>query len=102
MEEFKEMEIKVKHERDRAKRLAIQLEELGLQNKQLKRQIDTLHSPLGISVDTLRLELSDLKIVNNEVLLIIGELLNQAVGPGFLDLKEKSSTKIRVNLSKYI
>jgi hypothetical protein len=99
-EQLKESTIKIKYERDRARRLAIKVEDLSLFNKQLRKQIDVLQTPSSYGIDSLRTELSDLKTLNNEILLIVGEMLSQAVGPGFLDIQEKSSSRVRVNVSK--
>jgi hypothetical protein len=99
-EQLKESVSKVKYERDRAKRLAIKVEDLSLFNKQLSKQIDSLQSPSTYSIDSVRAELSDLKTLNNEILLIVGEMLSQTVGPGFLDMQEKSANRVRINLSK--
>jgi hypothetical protein len=98
-EQLKETQSKVKYERDRARRLAIKVEDLNLLNKQLRKQTEVLSTPSNYGVDTLRTELSDLKTLNNEVLLVIGEMLSQAVGPGFLDVHDKTS-RVRVNLAK--
>jgi hypothetical protein len=98
-EQLKECQSKIKYERDRARRLAIKVEDLNLLNKQLRKQVDVLSTPSNHSIDTLKTELSDLKTLNSEVLLVIGEMLSQVVGPGFLDVHDKSS-RIRVNLSK--
>lgn len=98
-EMLKEAEDKIKYERDRAKRLAIKVEDMTLLNKQLKKQVEVLYSSAPGNIDGLRIELADLKTLNNEILLIVGELLSQTVGPGFLDIQDKSSNRIRINLS---
>ncbi|OAJ37429.1 hypothetical protein BDEG_21447 [Batrachochytrium dendrobatidis JEL423] len=108
MEEAKrQADAQIKFERERAKRLALKIEDLKNRNQQLKRQVETHSQPMQLNsqaaaeeIESMRHELSNLRISNGEVLAILREMLINTIGPGAIDIPDLEVNKIRLNLPK--
>ncbi|KAJ3000962.1 hypothetical protein HDV02_000031 [Globomyces sp. JEL0801] len=102
-------ESQLKQEKSRCDELIIKLDELTVLNKQLRRQVETLqttsHSISHHENESLRLELSDLKVYNKEVMFSLEELFFQTIG-GHMDNNRSKSKPVmsatRALLDKYI
>ncbi|KAI8902432.1 hypothetical protein BC833DRAFT_373243 [Globomyces pollinis-pini] len=90
-------ESQLKQEKSRCDELIIKLDELTVLNKQLRRQVETLqttsHSISHHENESLRLELSDLKVYNKEVMFSLEELFFQTIG-GHMDNNRSKSKPV--------
>ena len=88
--------------------MAYKIEELKYRNLQLKKQIEVKTTPVPITqhaaqeeIESLRIELSNLKTSNGEVLSILREMLIATVGPGAIDIPYIETNKVLINISSY-